>query len=1522
MKRIYFSFVAVLLLFIISQPLQAQLLGGNGFLKGNYIEAGVRPNGAFGSTVAAPSDYFFSTNPIYGGRVGFIADVGKDGWTVGSPAYIGDYFMPGDPYEAFSVKMNGTLYENSGSGANSIPGSVTGFHSDGTSSSVEWVGTKNNLQIRQVVTVGKTNSYILIRVFLKNTGTTTINDIYYTRSVDPDNEVDQGGDFTTINTIEQQNMNSTSTALVSGKGLNYGSYLGLGSRDCRARVAIMSSFSSDGENIYKGIGSVAASAAGTTITADMAIAVAFNVGSLAAGDSTSVAMAYVLNASDLPPAMDETDPLFNVKADSYLSGSTLDVCSGSTAQLNIVNGDGYTWTWSPATGLDKTTGRVVNATLSGDITYTASGVNACGTTRSITLNLHPVVVAPPAAAGTIIGSPVVLPGQNASFSVPAIANATTYKWSIPPGATFVSGYGTNSIVINFGSTATGGALTVYGENSCGTGATATKNVMLGVSISSTNEGKDLTTDLTAATTVDASVQVNSAASITDARVYIEEGFRTGDVLSYGSLPSGVTAQYNGATGSLTFTGTATAAQWQALLRSVKFNTTSSYRGSRKIRFVLGSFVKLMIGGKAHYYEYVKPATPPTWEEAKAAAAAKSLYGLTGYLATITSREENDFITTKLLGDGWIGGSDAFAQINAAKGTSYTQQSETEGQWHWVTGPEAGTLISTGNMSPIPIGFANWLFGEPNNSGRPDENFMQLLSDWEGQWNDLPGSASASVPSYVVEYGGFDDDPELFIDYARIVKNTKIDAPAISNINGHSGSTDFLTSATKLLFNGTAVANSTVSIIRTDVGVVGTATADATGNWVFDYTGTTLADGTHMFSTLAELDGVLSDTSTVWTVHIDATAPAKPSKPALVSGDAEHIRENQPAFSGTAEAEALVTIYNDGTVIGTVTADADGRWTFTPSPALADGMQKITVTATDKATNISEVSDTLSFVVDTQKPDAPSVVLTSAHNNGFTSVNTPTISGTAEAGTVVTLFEGTVQRASITADADGKWSYTFSTPLTDGEHQITLTATDAAGNVSEASASLNFTVDTQAPATPARPVLDERSSIINNNKPRIYGTAEAGAVVILYDKGVAVDSITADADGKWSYAFPAALADGDHQISLTATDAAGNVSEGSATLNFTVDTQAPAAPAMPVLVSTHKNGATNTTRPVLSGKAEAGSTVTIYSGSTVVTTVMADASGNWSYTFTDALADGTYPVTISATDAAGNISDASPVLQITVDTQKPVTPPAAVLNGGVDGNINTGKPSVSGIAEAGSVVTIYDNGVVVGTVTAGSDGSWSYTFNPALTDGVHSITLTATDDAGNTSSASELSRINIDTQAPTVTVSAAQGSVKEAFLVTFRFNEAVTGFSAAGVQLTNATLVNFTAVSATEYTALVMPVYDQEVSVSVGAGVAIDVAHNSNVASNVLRLQASFNALVETVYPNPARTSVTVSFKGIVPTQGKVMLTNMAGQVVYNSQVNFQDKKLVIPVSRYGAGLYILTIQAKDYLYRTQVIIAR
>ena len=255
----------------------------------------------------------------------------------------------------------------------------------------------------------------------------------------------------------------------------------------------------------------------------------------------------------------------------------------------------------------------------------------------------------------------------------------------------------------------------------------------------------------------------AGSTISGAKISITSNFASGDVLGYtGSLPGGVSASYSSTTGILTFSGSATAANWQTLLRTVTFSTTSGNSSTRTVSFTVGSAIPFTDNG--HFYEYVASANI-IWSTAKAAADSRSLFGLQGYLATITSQNENDFIRQKLGADAWIGGSDE----------------TVEATWRWVTGPEEGTQFANGSAS-FGGQFANWNTGEPNNCCG-GEHYTEIYStDGVGKWNDL--GPAAQLAGYVVEYGDMPGDPTVDITASRnvaIVVAPTVTTTVVSNV---------------------------------------------------------------------------------------------------------------------------------------------------------------------------------------------------------------------------------------------------------------------------------------------------------------------------------------------------------------------------------------------------------------------------------------------------------------------------------------------------------------------------------------------------------------------------------------------------------------------------------------------------------------------------------------------------------------------------------------------------------------------
>jgi hypothetical protein len=257
-----------------------------------------------------------------------------------------------------------------------------------------------------------------------------------------------------------------------------------------------------------------------------------------------------------------------------------------------------------------------------------------------------------------------------------------------------------------------------------------------------------------ATTVDPNLTITSNGNITGFRVQISQTYTSGDVLDYtGTLPTGITQSWNSTTGVLSFNGTTSAANWQTLLRTVRFKSTSAtcYANLRRVTFVAGTVYYNPL--TEHYYEYVAGST--TWTNAYTVSSAKSYFGRAGYLATILSEAENNFIWKLMSSDAWFGASDDVNYINTAKGsTFFANQSAAEGKWHWVTGPEKGQNFSNGNTPSTTLVsgmYHKWAGGEPNGTS---EAFGQFYSSNNGQWNDL---ANSTLGGYICEYGDMPGD---------------------------------------------------------------------------------------------------------------------------------------------------------------------------------------------------------------------------------------------------------------------------------------------------------------------------------------------------------------------------------------------------------------------------------------------------------------------------------------------------------------------------------------------------------------------------------------------------------------------------------------------------------------------------------------------------------------------------------------------------------------------------------------------
>ena len=604
------------------------------------------------------------------------------------------------------------------------------------------------------------------------------------------------------------------------------------------------------------------------------------------------------------------------------------------------------------------------------------------------------------------------------------------------------------------------------------------------------------------------------------------------------------------------------------------------------------------------------------------------------------------------------------------------------------------------------------------AGTPDETTVVVTANGSGVWTYIP-TTDLAEGSHTVDASSTDAAGNTGTASAGFEVDTT--APALDITQPAEGSE---TSDRRPTISGTSDPNQVVVLVIN----AGTAnertvnvTADANGNWTFTPTNDLPTGANTIDATATDAAGNQTIDSVSFTVSASADVAIN------TPGDGTATNDTTPDVTGTGEPGQTVSIVIDaGTPTeetATVTVEPDGSWSYTPMTALVEGEHTVDVSQTGSGGMMS--SDTVTFEVDTTPP---SVRITDPADATTTGDSTPAIEGsTDEAGAVVTLVidAGTPDETTVTvtADANGNWSYSPADPLADGTHTVDATVTDPAGNSD--TDSVTFDVDSNLPFITINQPTDE--SLTSNSSPTITGRADPGAeVTIVIDEGTPDErtaTVTADAAGNWSYTPDMPLDDGKHRVTASVTAPDGGV--GTDAVDFEVDTTAPT-----VTVTGPQDGATiNDAAPTVTGTTEPGATVVVtVNGQTYTTT--ADDTGNWSVDV-DPLPDGDYTITVQATDRAGN-TGAEGSSTFTVDTSGPsvsITSPGA-------GEEVGDRPTITGTADPGATVEVYVEGVLVGTTTADANGNWSFEIpeDDALAPGDHTIEVVARDDGGNEATA--------------------------------------------------------------------------------------------------------------------------------------------------------------------------------------------
>ena len=613
-------------------------------------------------------------------------------------------------------------------------------------------------------------------------------------------------------------------------------------------------------------------------------------------------------------------------------------------------------------------------------------------------------------------------------------------------------------------------------------------------------------------------------------------------------------------------------------------------------------------------------------------------------------------------------------------------------------------------------------------------------------------------------------------------------PVIGPINNGD-----VTDDTQPVFSGEgAVPGETVELIIDDE-VVGTAIVGEDGKWEVTPENP-LAEGEHeAVVVITDPAGNTSEPSDPIGFIVDTTPPVKPTIDTvfddagqqtgyLQNGDITD--DSTPTFAGSAEENSLVYIIVNGREVASVRATDEGTWTWTPPLGLANGHYDVKVVAEDKAGLRSDPSDAFSFdLLAGGIPTAPAITdviddveshVGTVQNGGITNDDRPVITGTAQDGTTVYLYDGAnpnpIGSAVVTG---GRWTIEFDSALAQGEHRFRAVAEDVTGNRSPETGEWVIIVDSVAPGEAAdvelwddfgTPGLIGNNDTTDDNTPTYRGKGEAGGTAIIDLGNGTTVRVPVDGSGNWSYTPAPALADGDYTWKVSIEDKAGNVGPASDPIHFIVDTSGNGVSISHVVddegAITGNLGSgshTDDTTPTVVGRATPGALVKVYVDGNYIDSVRADAvTGNWQLTITPALsADGTYQITATEDPGTGDSAPTAP-FELTLDTSIPTGTLDRIADdvGLVQGDLanpavtDDTTPTLHGTGRAGDTVFIYDGTTLVNSVTVGNDGTWNYTLPPQNNGTELSLSAVFQSPTGVKSAPTAPWDLTIDTDAPT------------------------------------------------------------------------------------------------------------------------------------------------------------------------------
>lgn len=555
--------------------------------------------------------------------------------------------------------------------------------------------------------------------------------------------------------------------------------------------------------------------------------------------------------------------------------------------------------------------------------------------------------------------------------------------------------------------------------------------------------------------------------------------------------------------------------------------------------------------------------------------------------------------------------------------------------------------------------------------------------------------------------------------------------------------------------GEAGATLTISIGRRSYDI----TIPESRKWFFYVpAGFIQAGNTTQYITFRETDTAGNSTLTTVKFHFitekpDISADISAGSDTGIIGD-KTTSDINPTLTGRVTSAALtpsqlsqsrVSVIIDGTTYSGIAVKSDGSWSFKLPINLSSGHSyNYTVIATDFVGNTNSY---MSYItINTLSGNLDAVSITGENSTMETSDTSPTLSGTATAGSTLTIYMNNFSY-NVAVTALGAWTFKVPDSLGNGKYNFTLVekTTDGVTNTFTG----YFIVDTRAPDVLTAELRDPESgnsNVANNPDVTLQGRTEALALVSILIGGITYQTY-ADTSGNWSYKFDSDTFAINSTINykVTASDAAGNKTAING--NFIIDTITVSA-NLDIKSNSgdpHDN-ITNVKQPTFGGNTAANAEISLVINGKKYTTT-ADGTGKWSITLDTELADNTYHYTVTA--ASGDkVNYASGEVVVDTSTITSSFDLAASSDSGVVGDYltNVVTPTLTGVTEAGATVILAINNHTY-TTRADDSGSWSLTINDALPDSNNAFTITVNDVAGN--QAVDSGHIVIDTLAPKV-----------------------------------------------------------------------------------------------------------------------------------------------------------------------------